>query len=64
MSTLEVILKEEGLVEYGLIAGGIVHNMDDKKRIEEMVNKLSGDVPVEFGFQYRAYPRIGDIQYK
>ncbi|MCX5813828.1 MAG: cytidylate kinase-like family protein [Proteobacteria bacterium] len=64
VSTLEVGFKEEGLVEYGLVAGGVVHNIDDKKNIEEIVKKLSGDVPVEFGFQYRMHPRLGDIQYK
>jgi len=64
VSTLEVEFKEEGLVEYGLVARGVVHNMDDKKKIEEIVKKLSGDIPVEIGFQYRMYPRIGDIQYK
>jgi cytidylate kinase len=64
VSTLEVRLKEEALIEYGLFVGGIFHNMADKKLIEEIVKGLSGDVPIEFGFQYRSYPRIGDIQYK
>jgi len=64
VSTLEVGFKEEGLVDYGLIVGGVVHNVDDKKNIEEIVKALSGNVPIEFGFQYRMHPRIGDIQYK
>jgi len=64
VSTIEVGLKEEGLVKYGLIAEGVVHNLDDKKKIEEIVRKLSGDVPVELEFQYRMRPRLGDIQYK
>jgi cytidylate kinase len=64
VSTLEVGLKEEGLVGYGLHVGGVFHNMDDKKQIEEIVRGLSGDVPIELDFQYRMYPRIGDIQYK
>ncbi|MCX5806158.1 MAG: cytidylate kinase-like family protein [Proteobacteria bacterium] len=62
--TLEVRLKEEGLVEYGLFVGGVFHNIDDKKKIEEIVKGLSGNVPVEFELQHRMHPRLGDVQYK
>jgi cytidylate kinase len=62
--TLEVRFKEEGLVEYGLFVGGIFHNVDDKEKIEEIVKRLSGDIPVELDFHYRMYPRLGDLEYK
>jgi len=64
VSTLDVKLKEEGLVEYGLIVTGAIYNQTDKGKIEETVKGLSGDVPVEFVFHKRMYPRFGELQFK
>jgi cytidylate kinase len=64
VSTLDVKLKEEGLVEYGLIVTGAIYNQTDKGKIEETVKGLSGDVPVEFVFHKRMYPRFGALQFK
>lgn len=64
VSTLDVQLKEEGLVEYGLVVTGAIYNQTDKGKIEEAVKGLSGDVPVEFVFHKRMYPRFGELQFK
>jgi len=64
VSTLDVKLKEEGLVEYGLVVTGVIYNQADKGKIEEAVKGLSGDVPVEFVFHKRMYPRFGELQFK
>jgi cytidylate kinase len=59
VSTMDVRPKEEGLVEYGLFFGGVVHNRDDIKRIEDVSREMAGDVKIEFDLHYRMYSRLG-----
>lgn len=58
ISTIDVLPKEEGLVEYGLVLRGVVHDQGDIKRIEEMAKRLSGNVPIEYELRYRPYSRF------
>ena len=64
ISVLDVDPNEEGLIEKGLVLRGITYNQKDIKMIEEIAKKLSGDVPIECGLQYRWYPRLGPWQFK
>lgn len=64
VSTLDVKLKEEGLVEYGLVVTGVIYDQNDREKIENVVKGLSGEVPVEFVFHKRMYPRFGELQFK
>ncbi|MGQ9646844.1 MAG: cytidylate kinase-like family protein [Thermodesulfobacteriota bacterium] len=56
---LDVIPKEESLIEKGLILRGTTHNQKDIPLIEETAKKLAGDVPIECQLQYRWYSRVG-----
>jgi cytidylate kinase len=64
ISVLDVEPKEEGLVQYGLIVRGIVHNQDDIKRIEELARSVAEAVPVECQLHYRWYSRVGREEFK
>jgi cytidylate kinase len=64
VSVLDVEMKEEGMVEYGLTVRGIVHNREDIQRIQEIAHVLAGDMPVEFDLVYRMGPRTGPWQFK
>ncbi len=64
ISVMEVIPKEEGLVDQGLVLRGTVHDQNNVKQIEEIARKLAGDVPIEVVLQYRWYPRLGPWQFK
>jgi cytidylate kinase len=64
ISTINVLPKEEALVEYGLLLRGVVHNKDDIKRIEEIATKLAGNVSIECKLQYRWHPRFGAQQFR
>ena len=64
ISVMEVIPKEEGLVEQGLVLRGTVHNQNNIKQIEEIARKLAGDVPIQVVLHYRWYPRLGPWQFK
>ena len=64
ISVLEVIPKEEGLIEQGLTLHGIIHNQKDIKDVEEIAKRLAGDVPIEFHLQYRWHSRFGPWQFR
>ncbi len=64
ISSLSVDFKEEGLVEYGLIVKGAVHEGDDIAQIKEFVTKACGTIPVEFEVKFRWPSRLGRWQYK
>jgi cytidylate kinase len=64
ISVLEVEPKEEGLMEYGIIVRGIVHEEEDIQKVKEAAVRISGDVPVEFEVQYRWYGRLGPREFK
>jgi cytidylate kinase len=59
VSSLKVELKEGDLVEYGLTVKGAVHFEGDIPRIKELVGKLAGNTPVEYGLKYRWHSRLG-----
>lgn len=64
ISSLDVKLKEEGLVEYGLIVSGAVHTNDDIPRIKEIANRISGNTPIEYDLRFRWQSRMGHLQFK
>jgi cytidylate kinase len=64
ISSLNVEFKEEGLVEYGLLVKGAVHEGDDIAQIKEFVAKACGLVPVEFDLKYSWPSRLGRWQFK
>ena len=64
VSVFDVEMKEENMVEYGLVVRGVVHNREDTQRIQETVRVLAGNIPLEFDLVYRMYPRIGPWQFK
>ncbi len=64
ISVLDVYPKKEDMSEKGLVLRGIIHNQNDIKRIEETAKKLAGDMPIEFGLQYRWLPRLRPWQFK
>jgi cytidylate kinase len=63
ISALDVDPKEEGLPKYGFIVQGLVHRKEDIARIEEMVTRMAGNMPVEFRVTSRAFPRFGRLQF-
>lgn len=64
VSSLDVRLKEEGLVEYGLVVKGAVHNEKDIPRIKEIAGNICGDIPVEYDLKFRWHSRLGPWEYK
>ena len=64
ISSLNVDFKEKGLVKYGLILRGVVHDQNDIKHIEDKAKELSGDVPIECDIQYRMYQRRNPLKFK
>jgi cytidylate kinase len=64
ISSLSVEFKEEGLVEYGLLVKGAVHEGDDAAQIKDFVSKVCGAVPVEFDLKYRWPSRLGRWRFK
>jgi cytidylate kinase len=64
ISSLTVEFKEEGLVEYGLVVKGAVHEGDDIAQIKDFVGKACGSTPVEFDLKFRWPSRMGRWQYK
>jgi cytidylate kinase len=64
ISVLDVGPKEEGLLEYGIVVRGIVHDQDDIARVKEAAVRIAGDVPVDFELQYRWYGRLGHSEFK
>lgn len=63
ISALDVDPKEEGLPKYGFIVQGLVHRKEDIGKIEEMVKKMAGDLPVEFRVTSRTFPRFGRLKF-
>ncbi len=64
ISSLDVKLKEEGLVEYGLIVGGAVYANEDISRVKDIANKIAGNTPIEYDLHFRWQSRMGHTQYK
>jgi cytidylate kinase len=64
VSSLEVALKEEKLVQFGLIVRGVAYNRGDIDKVRETVKTLSGTIPVEVELEYRMYPRLGHVSFK
>lgn len=50
---LDVVPKEEGLLEYGFVLRAVVHNQEDKERLKEVGQKLAGDLPIECEIRYQ-----------
>ena len=63
ISALDVDPKEEGMAKYGLVVQGLVHRKEDISKIEEMVKKMVGSMPVEFRVSSRAFPRFGRLNF-
>jgi hypothetical protein len=63
ISALDVDPKEEGLSKYGFIVQGLVHRKEDIGKIEEMVKKMAGGLPVEFRVTSRTFPRFGRLKF-
>jgi cytidylate kinase len=64
ISSLDVKLKEEGLVEYGLIVGGAVYANEDISRVKDIANRIAGNTPIEYDLHFRWQSRMGHPQYK
>lgn len=64
ISSLDVRLKEEGLIQYGLIVSGVVRNNDDIPQIKDIAKKIGGDTLIEYELNYRWTSRIGRLQFK
>ncbi|HOE16381.1 MAG TPA: cytidylate kinase-like family protein [Syntrophorhabdaceae bacterium] len=64
ISSLDVKLKEEGLVEYGLIVSGAVHTNSDIPRIKDIVGRVAGSTPIEYDLRFRWQSRMGPPQFK
>jgi cytidylate kinase len=58
ISKIDVLPKEEGMIEYGLVLRGVVHNSEDINRIEEKAMKLAKGVPIECSLLYRWQSRF------
>lgn len=55
---LDVEPKEEGLMEYGIVLRGIVHERNDAKEAGEIAKNIAGDLPVENQLQYKMFNRM------
>ena len=64
ISSLDVKLKEEGLVEYGLIVSGAVYANEDISRVKDITNRIAGSAPIEYDLHFRWQSRMGHPQYK
>ena len=58
ISSLDVMVKEEGLSQYGLTLRGVVNVYEDIKRIEELAKALAGNIPIECKIHFRWQSRF------
>jgi cytidylate kinase len=58
ISDLDVDPKEEGMIEYGVVLRGIVHELNDVKEAGEIAKKIAGDIPVDNQLQYKMFSRL------
>jgi cytidylate kinase len=58
ISSLDVMVKEEGLSQYGLTLRGVVNVYEDIKRIEELAKTLAGGVSIECKIHFRWQSRF------
>jgi cytidylate kinase len=63
ISAFDVDPKEEGLAKYGFIIRGLVHRHDEVGKIEEIVRKMAGNLPVDFQVSCRTFPRFGRLRF-
>ena len=64
ISAFDVDPREEGLAKYGFLVQGLVHKHEDVDRIEEIVKKIAGDMPVEFRVSCKTISRFGRLHFK